>query len=122
MLTDERGKTTNAMESYKLGLLLDAVAQIQKIGKALHKRYEDNCNGPIDAVDQDADGNDIVIDQLQKKADAIAANVGLYVYHQTDCRGWPIYVSYQPIPDNDYNRAATAIDCRSDEDKDEEEN
>jgi len=120
MLTDERGKVP-AMKEYKLGLLLDAVAQLQKIGRTLHTRYENNCNGPIDVDDQDAEGNDIVIDQLQKKADEIGANVGLYVYHQTDCRGWPIYVSYSPIPDNDYNRAAIAIDCRSDEDKDEDE-
>jgi hypothetical protein len=118
MLTDERGKTTTAMESYKLGLLLDAIDQLQKIGKTLHKRYEDNCNGDISETDIDEEGFDTVAAKLQKQADAIAANVGLYVYHQTDPRGWPLYVSYSAIPDNDYNWAATGIDCHLNEDYD----
>jgi hypothetical protein len=116
MLTDNRGKVPT-METYKLGMLLDTVAELVKIGKALHRRYEDNCNGDIPETDIDADSNDRVAMKLQKMADAIAANVGLYVYHQTDPRGWPLYISFNPIPDNDYNRAAVGIDCRLDEEE-----
>lgn len=117
MLTDERGKTTTAMETYKLGLLLDAIDQLQKIGKTLHRRYEDNCNGDISKTDIDEEGFDTVAAKLQKQADDIAANVGLYVYHQTDPRGWPLRVSYSPIADSTYDRAA-AIDCHLEDDYD----
>lgn len=120
MLTDNRGKATEAMETYKLGLLLDAVERLAKIGKALHERYELACNGDIEPEFMDADGDDLVAAELQKKADEIGANVGLYVFHQTDPRGWPLYVSYNPIPDNDYNRAATAVDCHLNGDEEEE--
>jgi len=119
MLTDKRGKgMNNGMTDNGLGLLLDAINQLQKIGKTLHKRYEDGCNGDISETDINEDGNDVVVEKLQKEADAIAANVGLYVYHQTDCRGWPIYVSYSAIPDNEYNTKAVAIGCRLNEDYD----
>ena len=119
MLTDNRGKgMNNGMTDNGLENLLDAVAQLQKIGKTLHKRYEDNCNGDISETDVDEEGNDLVADKLQKDADAIAANVGLYVYHQTDPRGWPLYVSYSPINDNEYNTKAVAIDCHLEEDYD----
>jgi len=109
------------METYKLGLLLDAVERLSKIGKTLHHRYEMACNGDINPRNLDADGGDIVAAKLQKQADEIGANVGLYVYHQTDPRGWPLYVSFNPIPDNDYNRAGTAIDCHLSDDEDESE-
>ena len=115
MLTDNRGKVTG-MESYKLELLLDAVAQLEKIGRVLHERYEDMCNGDTPAEDLDAEGNDLVAAQLQRKADAIAANVGLYIYHQTDPRGWPLYISYAPIADADYDTEAVAINCHLDGD------
>jgi hypothetical protein len=119
MLTDKRGKgLNNGMTDNGLSNLLDAIDQLQKIGKTLHKRYEDNCNGDISETDIDEEGTDTVAAKLQKQADAIAANVGLYVYHQTDPRGWPLYVSYSAIPDNDYNRAATGIDCHLNEDYD----
>jgi hypothetical protein len=120
MLTDERNKPNRALlgSDDHLGLFLDAIVQLQTIGKALHKRYEDNCNGDISETDIDEEGNDTVAAILQKKADDVAANVGLYTYHQTDPRGWPLRVSfYGPIPDNDYSKAV-ALDCRLEEDYD----
>ena len=114
MLTDERNKPNRALlgSDNALGLFLDAIVQLQTIGKELHKRYEDNCNGDISETDIDEEGNDTVAAILQKKADDVAANVGLYTYHQTDPRGWPLRVSfYGPIPDNDYSKAV-ALDCR----------
>ena len=104
------------MESYKLELLLDAVEQLSKIGKILHERYENSCNDDTPEEDLDAEGGDLVAAQLQRKADAIAANVGLYVYHQADPRGWPLYVSYAPISDTDYTTEAVAINCHLDGD------
>jgi hypothetical protein len=121
MLTDNRGKVAG-METYKLGSLLDTVEQLAKIGKALHHRYEMACNGEIDAEDMNEDGDDLIAAKLQKKADKIGANVGLYVYHQTDPRGWPLYVSFNPIPGTDYYRAAAAINCHLSDDDDEESN
>ena len=103
MLTDERGKTITAMEDYKLGLLADALERLTALSKRLHARYEWLCDNESDNADED--GNDLTVQRMQDKADQIAANVGLYVYHQTDCRGAAIYVSFFPIPDNNYTRA-----------------
>ena len=112
MLRDNRGQFYNGHKDTDndLALFLDAVAQLQKIGKELHKRYEAVCNGEEGYPEIDTEN-------LQKKADAIAANVGLYVYHQTDPRGWPLRVSYLPIADNAYDKAA-AIDCHLEDDYD----
>ena len=34
----------------------------------------------------------------------ICDRLGLHFYHQTDPRGWPLYVDKEPLPDNNYNR------------------
>src|SRR5450830_151101 len=104
MLTDQRGKTNNAMDDNTLALFIDAIEQLRKLAKKLRARYEWLCdNEPKTATE---DGEDINVEQWQAQADKIAANVGLYVYHQTDCRGASIYVSFSPIPDNNYTHAA----------------
>jgi len=104
MLTDERGKTTNAMDDNTLAMLADTLARLTVLSRKLRARYEWLCdNEPLAASE---DGTDIHVEQMQAEADKIAANVGLYVYHQTDCRGASLYVSFKPIPDNDYTHAA----------------
>ncbi len=39
-----------------------------------------------------------------KRIKAICDKFGLHFYHQTDPRGWPLYVSNEPLPENNYNR------------------
>ena len=38
------------------------------------------------------------------RIDKICTRVGLFFYHQTDPRGWPLYVDKEPLPDDNYNR------------------
>jgi hypothetical protein len=104
MLTDERNKTTHPMNDNELSLLFDSFLLLQRASKRLHARYEWLCDNQPDTETED--GADKVVARLQAWADRIAANVGLYVYHQTDCRGAALYVSFFPIPDNDYTHAA----------------
>jgi hypothetical protein len=104
MLTDERGKVPT-LDDNSLALLVDAISALKTIGKVLHARYEAACNGDTSPDEMDDEGNDLVADVLQAQCDAVAANVGLYVYHQTDCHGAALYVSFFPIPDNDYTHA-----------------
>jgi hypothetical protein len=105
MYTDERNKTQHAMDNNDLALLADTLPRLASLGKRLRAKYEWLCDHESDPQDCDADGNDLQVLKMQEKADAIAANVGLYVYHQTDCRGAALYVSFFPIPDNDYTHA-----------------
>jgi len=39
-----------------------------------------------------------------KRIKAVCDRLGLHFYHQTDPRGWPLYVDKEPLPDNNYNR------------------
>ena len=39
-----------------------------------------------------------------KRVAAICKRLGLHFYHQTDPRGWPLYIDKEPLPDNNYNR------------------
>jgi hypothetical protein len=105
MLTDRRNITNHAMTDNDLALLDDAMKQLRNIAARLRKRYEANCNGILPEDELDYNGNDMKADKLQLQADAIAHNVGLYTYHQTDPRGCSLYVSFAPIPDNAYDCA-----------------
>ena len=89
-----------------------AIRNLRKMGRTLHARYEDSCNGTTAPEDMNEEGDDLVAWKMQDDADKLAASVGLHVYHQTDPRGWPLYISFDPIPEDDYNRAAIALDCR----------
>jgi hypothetical protein len=40
----------------------------------------------------------------KRRVQAIAANLGLHVYYQTDPRGAALYVSPEPFPEFDHNR------------------
>lgn len=39
-----------------------------------------------------------------RRITAICQRLGLHFYHQTDPRGWPLYLDKEPLPDNNYNR------------------
>jgi hypothetical protein len=104
MLTDERGKTQHPMDNYELNLFVDALKRLHVLAVRLHRRYIWLCDNQSRGIDDD--GNDLIVAHLQDEADATAHNVGLYTYHQTDCRGASLYVSFFPIPENDYTHAA----------------
>lgn len=39
-----------------------------------------------------------------RRVAAICKRLGLFYYYQSDCRGWPLYLDKEPLPDNNYNR------------------
>jgi hypothetical protein len=42
-----------------------------------------------------------------KRIDALCKRLGIYYYHQTDPRGCALYISADPVKDNDYNNGVS---------------
>ena len=83
----------------RLGITKNEYNSFRLNGQALHNIYEMSCNGEIEEDQyQSATG------RLYAKLDAKAKELGLYIFYQTDPRGATIYLSKEPIADNNYNR------------------
>ena len=96
--------------------LLDSPDNIEKlisIGKSLHRLYEKQCNGFCDYQgnwdEKASDRADKREENLNKKAQAIAKEIGAYIYMQGDPRGATIYIDNKPIPDNNYTQAVCLV-------------
>ena len=74
------------------------------IGNELHKVYENNCN--YGYSDKKYFGLTV---PLEDEATYKAEKLGLHIYFQTDPRGATIYLSKEPIPDNQYNTMAECV-------------
>ena len=84
----------------RLGISKNQYNQFKRWGQALHKIYEDNCNGEYDSEEvYEADCNIYYV-----KANTLAKMLGLHIFYQTDPRGATIYLSKEPIEYNNYNR------------------
>jgi len=70
-------------------------------GQALHNLYELDCNGEIEQDMYDGETKKLY-DILEKRAD----KHDLYIYFQTDPRGATVYLSLDPIPENNYTIAS----------------
>lgn len=83
--------------------------QFRKLGRALRKIYTDQCNGyqdsegKWDSVASDEATNKEI--KLAVKTKKLAKSLGLHMYLQGDPRGAVIYLSREPIPENNYNKA-----------------
>ena len=87
----------NREELNKIGHYIEVYKRLQKIEKSLHKLYETACN-------QEMTKRQIARqDNLRKKADELALNIGLKAYHQTDCRGCSIYLISDDLDETTYN-------------------
>jgi hypothetical protein len=96
----------------KLGISKAEFDSFKKWGQTLRGIYERQCNGYLlkpelrdwDKVSEkrdeklELDYNKVVMNQAKK--------LGLYVYFQTDPRGATIYLSREPIPENNYTVAS----------------
>lgn len=71
----------------------------RRLGQKLHSLYEDDCNGLLTEKEYEKDTN-----VFYEKADKLAKRLNLYIFYQTDPRGATIYLSKDPIADNNYNR------------------
>ena len=85
----------------RLGITENQYNWLRRKGQALHKVYEDNCNGLIADDDTYFD----ITSPIEKDVETYCKKLGLHVYFQTDPRGATIYVDVKPIPDNNYNQA-----------------
>jgi len=89
----------------RLGITKNNYNALRRAGQALHKIYEQNCNGELaeQAYEQ-------VVNPLYSKAEAYAKRIKLYIYFQTDPRGATIYVSRENnMTASNYNSAGTCI-------------
>jgi hypothetical protein len=68
----------------------DAYA-IMRQARSLQWLYEVDCNEGLTPRQERR------MERLQAQATALATRYGLYAYHQTDPRGWPILLDRNPI-------------------------
>jgi hypothetical protein len=67
----------------------DAMA-LQKISRRLHRLDERACDGF--ASDQDSERHDARVAAVKRQAEKIAGYYGYIAYHQSDPRGWSLYL------------------------------
>lgn len=75
--------------------------KLRRYGSALRALYVADCNGDIDQEDYALE-----TDRLYKLCDNFCKRLRLNVFYQSDPRGATIYVSKEPIPDNNYTIAS----------------
>lgn len=80
----------------KAGLSIDDADQIQKISRSLHRLDEHSCNGYQDwhgnwdeIAEKKAEQREI---KLESKGTELAKKYGFLFYHQSDPRGWSVYL------------------------------
>jgi hypothetical protein len=81
--------------------LVSVVEYLAKAGMRLQRRYENECSYEWADTPEYEAGTRRAEERIRKAA----AAAGLQVYIQGDPRGAAVYVDYEPIPDNAYNRA-----------------
>lgn len=85
----------------RLGITKNQYNWFRRKGEALHKVYENNCNGVYNSEREYVLAeHDIQVDIVAK-----ALELELTIYFQTDPRGASIYLDTQPILRNNYTRA-----------------
>lgn len=90
-----------------LGITINQYNQFRRMGEALHKLYERQCNGYTQQFFEDQDNEREQI--FNDKATKLATTLGLNIHFQTDPRGATIYLSHELIPENSYNTSAHCI-------------
>ena len=100
-MTRKQYNESREITSKGLGITKNNYNWLRRKGQALHKIYEDACNGIVNY-----DGEyDRLTEPIEEQVNNYAKCLGLYVYYQTDPRGATIYIDKQPIPDNNYTQA-----------------
>ena len=84
----------------RLGITKNQYNWLRRKGEALHKVYEDNCNGTLteqEYADRSSELEGIILEK--------GTELGLFNYFQTDPRGATIYLDTKAIPENNYTQA-----------------
>lgn len=70
----------------------------RRIGQSLHKIYEMDCNGEF----KNEPDYEEAVNDYYKAGNNLAKRLNLHIFYQTDPRGATIYLSKEPIPENNY--------------------
>ena len=81
---------TTRMKNYgelvKAGINNERALKLQRISRSLHKIDEDDCNY------EQSEKRSRREERLEKVAESIAKEHGFIAYHQSDPRGWSLYL------------------------------
>ena len=84
-----------------LGITKNRYNAYRRIGDALRKIYENNCNGLYETESH----YELACLPYEQAAGGMARKDGLHIYYQTDPRGATIYLDKIEIPNNNYTKA-----------------
>lgn len=104
--TQERNEYNiqRAKECALLGIQKNQYNSFRLLGEKLRNLYVMNCNGEINEEDYESKTQELYV-----KADKKAADLGLFIYYQTDPRGASLYLSTDPMTDSNYSMNGWAI-------------
>ena len=89
------------MNSLELKKAVVMISEIKKLGKRLHRCYENDCNGFHSEKAQKRNEN--ISKRLELKITASAGSLGFKVYIQSDPRGGTVYLYQQKDIKKDEN-------------------
>ncbi len=81
-----KAREENLVEMGRAGIIPEDARKLQAICRSLHRQDEIACNQGQD------EGEEAYEERLEKKAAEIARQYHLTTYHQTDPRGWSLYL------------------------------
>jgi hypothetical protein len=100
-LERERYNEDRARACKRLNITKNQYNWLRRKGEALHRVYENSCNGKIAE-----DAYDLLTGDLEKEIEEyISGGEKYFVYYQTDPRGATIYLDTKAIPANNYTQA-----------------
>ena len=85
-MTNMKARINNAAQLGRAGINASDVARFQNISRSLSHLDELSCNQELTHRQETRSDN------LEKQAATIAATYGLLSYHQSDPRGWSLYL------------------------------
>jgi hypothetical protein len=92
----------NMHELAQAGIGLDDCVDLQAISRTLHALDEHSCNGYYsERAEKAAETRE---SNLEKRAESIAQKYNLHAYHQSDPRGWSLYLITPEMNDSNYSR------------------
>jgi len=101
MFSWKKIRQENESELARAGVSIRDTHELQAIAKTLHALDEHSCNGYYsERAEKSAETREA---NLEKRADAIAQRYGRKAYHQSDPRGWSLYLITPDQNDTNYS-------------------
>jgi hypothetical protein len=101
MYSNKKARLENESELMQAGIGIYDVHELQSISKTLHALDEHSCNGYYsERAEKSAETREA---NLEKRADEIARTYGKKAYHQSDPRGWSLYLISPDQNDSNYS-------------------